>query len=598
MGRMKTFSPAPESNKEYDVFEKIGLDWKGPLPVSSRGNNGFILLKDQESKFLGVYPCVSRGEIVEKLEDFRVDVVNKSFEDDAKIKILQTDVDSAFIKEDVKEWMREFNVKFHLSAPYSHSQNGLVENGVGFLMDRMRSVMAEYGAPQKYWDDAAEHTAYTINMTHVPVSNMMTPYQMVYNTLPDVSNLVHFYSPGVYHLTKDERKGKSLAFKAEPCRMLGYAPESKNSYIVLNTRTGKRFTRKDCIFDESYYRRLSTAQVIGSNLSKTKELFKEFYKEDDEIFEEDKDLIEARQEIEEDYEQMEVNGNEDDFYYDDERPTEAFEEELLEFAEPNIADRVRSRNVSKRTTTAISMAMEIPLPVMETNELRRYLACKYDAKPNSYWTEENSICQFEQFLYDDGDEDSDYFLQETGIAIYFLQEAGNGITANEILNVSGKTGELSSPSASAMETVKVELPYCPQTTEDALACPEAELWIEAILKELNMLDNREVIEVAKSQIGRGMKTKMCFRVNYDNNFVVKRKARLVCCGYSQQKHLDYELTYSPTASTMSWMVIMQMAVSMGMFIIGFDITGAFLLADNDFENYAYLPPSLAPEGKR
>jgi hypothetical protein len=52
MGRMKTFRPAPESNKEYDVFEKIGLDWKGPLPVSSRGNNGFILLKDQESKFL------------------------------------------------------------------------------------------------------------------------------------------------------------------------------------------------------------------------------------------------------------------------------------------------------------------------------------------------------------------------------------------------------------------------------------------------------------------------------------------------------------------------------------------------------------------
>jgi len=226
--------------------------------------------------------------------------------------------------------------------------DSLVDNGVGFLMDRMGSVMAEYGAPQKYWNDAAEHTAYTINMIHVPVTSMKTPYEMVYNTLPDVSNLVHFYSPGVYHLTKDERKGKSFAFKAEPCRI---HQKSKNSYIVLNKRTGKRFTRRDCIFDESHYQRLSTAQVIGSNLSKTKELFKEFYEGDDEIFEKDKNLVEAR---EENSEQMEVNENEDDYYYDDERPTEAFEEELLEFAEHNIADRVRSRNVSKRTTTVKS----------------------------------------------------------------------------------------------------------------------------------------------------------------------------------------------------------------------------------------------------
>jgi hypothetical protein len=51
-------------------------------------------------------------------------------------------------------------------------------------------------------------------------------------------------------------------------------------------------------------------------------------------------------------------------------------------------------------------------------------------------------------LYDDGDEDSDSFLCETGIAI----------TANEILNVSEKIEELSIETASAMETVKVELP--------------------------------------------------------------------------------------------------------------------------------------------
>ena len=101
-----------------------------------------------------------------------------------------------------------------------------------------------------------------------------------------------------------------------------------------------------------------------------------------------------------------------------------------------------------------------------------------------------------------------------------------------------------------------------------------------------------------SVINSCMKTKMCFRVNYDNNFNVKRKARLVVCGYSQRKHIDYEDTYSPTASVMSSMLLFQIAAQRGWEIIGFDIKGAFLLADNDFDNYAYLPPALAPENKR
>ena len=83
--------------------------------------------------------------------------------------------------------------------------------------------MAEYGAPQKLWDYAVEYICYTLNRTHVPVTNMKTAYEMVMNTKPDISHLVHFYSPGVYHLTKEERKGKTLAYKVEPCRMLGYA---------------------------------------------------------------------------------------------------------------------------------------------------------------------------------------------------------------------------------------------------------------------------------------------------------------------------------------------------------------------------------------
>jgi hypothetical protein len=142
-------------------------------------------------------------------------------------------------------------------------------------MDRTVTAMAEYGAPEYNWDYAIEHTCYTTERTHVPVETMKTSYEMVFQLKPDVSNLVHFYSPGVYHLTKDERKLKSLAYKAEPCRMLGYSSKSKNTYILLNTRRHKTFERRDVIFGESCYQALVSAEKIDSNLDKLKELFTE-----------------------------------------------------------------------------------------------------------------------------------------------------------------------------------------------------------------------------------------------------------------------------------------------------------------------------------
>jgi hypothetical protein len=76
----------------------------------------------------------------------------------------------------------------------------------------------------------------------------------VFREVPDVSHLMPFYAPGVYHLTKKERKGRAWAFKAEPCRMLGYSEDGKHSYHVLNVRTGKVVRdRSDCVFDESFY---------------------------------------------------------------------------------------------------------------------------------------------------------------------------------------------------------------------------------------------------------------------------------------------------------------------------------------------------------
>ncbi|KAJ1422381.1 hypothetical protein B484DRAFT_399104 [Ochromonadaceae sp. CCMP2298] len=61
-------------------------------------------------------------------------------------------------------------------------------------------------------------------------------------------------SYGLISVSRLERKDKAWAFRAEPCRMLGYSEDGKHTYIVLNVRTGRIvWDRADVVFDESFY---------------------------------------------------------------------------------------------------------------------------------------------------------------------------------------------------------------------------------------------------------------------------------------------------------------------------------------------------------
>ncbi|MDP3780457.1 MAG: reverse transcriptase domain-containing protein, partial [Nitrosopumilaceae archaeon] len=70
---------------------------------------------------------------------------------------------------------------------------------------------------------------------------------------------VPFWSIGVYHKTKEERKGP-WDFRAIRVRMLGYDEKVKNGYRVLVISTGKVLTRLECIWDET-----EIVQTIGAD---------------------------------------------------------------------------------------------------------------------------------------------------------------------------------------------------------------------------------------------------------------------------------------------------------------------------------------------
>jgi hypothetical protein len=139
------------------------------------------------------------------------------------------------------------------------------------------------------------------------------------------------------------------------------------------------------------------------------------------------------------------------------------------------------------------------------------------------------------------------------------------------------------------------LPPNPRSVDEALAQPDGSEWRIAIQDEINQLENKETLGDA-AQAGRAMKTKWVLKYSYDNDYRIKRKARLVVCGYSQVFGLDYRETYAPTTTTVVVFMLLHLAGVFGLFVSTFDVSGAFLEGRQDIPQYAWLPKELAPAG--
>jgi hypothetical protein len=137
----------------------------------------------------------------------------------------------------------------------------------------------------------------------------------------------------------------------------------------------------------------------------------------------------------------------------------------------------------------------------------------------------------------------------------------------------------------------LSLPAVPKSVEIAITGPEAEHWIKAIEAELIQLQDRGTFEFA-GYTGPGAKSKIILAVKFDNNMNLKYKARLVLCGYSQVKGMNYNQTYAPTISKSPVFILLQIAVLNDWKISLIDVGNAFLEAQNDFPIYMYLPREI------
>jgi hypothetical protein len=494
-GRMKALPREPSKPNTYEVMEKVAFDYKGKFPVLSYyKKSGFILFHDRASGYVTTYHVKRKSEASEAMQWFYTNHVLKH---DWTLKKLQCDAENVNLSRSMTAWLVHQGVYLQHSPPHEHSKNGQVERAMQSVMDKARTLMASYNVPARFWEFAVDCACYCIN--RLPSEGRTkTPVEAVTGKKPSIVKMVPFYMPGVYHCTKEERKGKAWAHKAAPCRMLGYSEECQGAYKVLCLTSKSVLVRSNCIF--------------GTELSP-------------------EELTELYPEFVETHTPEELPSTAwDDVVVDDDEGEDT-EDTAVSWDPGNMAKDPELDSADSGDTTSESDSS--------------LLLCYHPSYMEQWWS------------------DCVLTLRED---LHAVQE-------------------------------RLVLPENPKDVASALKLPDGELWREAITKELSAFEDRGIWGEAE-QRGRGMKTKLILKYQFDNDFKLKRKARLVVCGYSQIKGLDYTDTFSPTTTTAVVFLILHIA-SVERYSVGvFDVSAAYLEGKADCQMFAWLPAEITKSGTR
>lgn len=124
-------------------------------------------------------------------------------------------------------------------------------------------------------------------------------------------------------------------------------------------------------------------------------------------------------------------------------------------------------------------------------------------------------------------------------------------------------------------------PDDPLTYQEAVHCPEAAQWINAMTEEVDSLKESKTWELVRLPDGRqAIQCKWVFKTKYQpNGKVDKYKARLVAKGYTQRAGVDYSETFSPVVKFETVRIVMAITAADDLEIVQFDIKTAFLHGD-------------------
>jgi histone deacetylase 1/2 len=165
-----------------------------------------------------------------------------------KILTVQSDSGGEYLK--LHKYFSKVGIKYQLSSPHTHQQNGLVERKHRHIVETGITLLAQPHMPVRFWDDAFQSACFLINRLPSRTINNETPIFRLLGSQPDYKILRVFGSACWPNLRA--YNSKKLSFRSKQCVFIGYSPNHKG-YKCLDRETGRVYISRDVVFDENQF---------------------------------------------------------------------------------------------------------------------------------------------------------------------------------------------------------------------------------------------------------------------------------------------------------------------------------------------------------
>jgi hypothetical protein len=241
-------APFPEQSRRRATnrIDLVHGDMCGPItPVTPSGNQYFLLLVDDMSRFMWLVLLPSKDQAAAAIKNFQMSV---EVETGRKLKTLRTDRGGEFTSVEFGRYCAERGVQRQLTAPYSPQQNGVVERRNQSVVAMARCMLKAKSLPGYFWGEAVTAAVHVLNRSLTRALDGITPYEAWHGERPPVHYLRTVGCIG--HVKATRPHLKKLDDRSSLMIFVGYESGSK-AWRFFDPSSGRVTVSRDVVFDEA-----------------------------------------------------------------------------------------------------------------------------------------------------------------------------------------------------------------------------------------------------------------------------------------------------------------------------------------------------------
>ncbi|KAA0047306.1 Retrovirus-related Pol polyprotein from transposon TNT 1-94 [Cucumis melo var. makuwa] len=252
------FTSTSISDKPFDL---IHSDIWGPAPTSTvHGYRYYVTFIDDFSRFTWIYFLKHRSALSRTYIEF-ANMIRTQFS--CPIKTLRTDNALEYKDSTLLSFLSQQGTLVQRSCAHTSQQNGRAERKHRHILDSVRALLLSASCPEKFWGEAALTSVYTINRLPSSVLQNISPFEKLYGTPPNYSNLKTFGCACFVLLHPHEHT--KLEPRARLCCFLGYGTEHKGFRCWDPLSNRLRLSRHITFWEHTMFSRLSSFHTSFSS---------------------------------------------------------------------------------------------------------------------------------------------------------------------------------------------------------------------------------------------------------------------------------------------------------------------------------------------